>query len=535
VSALLLAAVALPALAATVIALGHARDEERSSRVGAAAAGVACSLAAALIVAVTAGGPVSLVAGRSGAGIGLVADRLSGVMLLLVLAVSAVVQGFTGRYLCGDPRQRRLIVVVGLTTSAVATMVCAATLSVLVAAWTATGAGLLALLAQRADLAPARLGVRRAAMAFAVGDLALLLAGVVAWTTVGDLDLREVGVEAARLSAEHVTLLGVRIDAGELMACLLVVAAMGRSALVPLQRWLPATLAAPTPVSAFLHAGLVNAGGFLLVRLGPVFGLSSAATYLAFIAGAATALYGTALMLAKPDVKGALAHSTMGQMGFMVLACSLGAFAAAIFHLIAHGMYKATLFLGADSVIHNGKRRAVVARPAPSGTGWRTSARLLVAAGVPAVALAAALASFASRAVDQPGAIVLVAFAWATAARAAFSWLGATPGRATAGLAALALACLAYAGLVAGADAFLTPALGHPTHVVTPWLAIVPAAAMAVALLAPGAGARRWRAALYAWALDAGHVTAHRTAPQRARALTPQHLRLRPRPHRSLI
>ncbi len=523
-SALLLAAVVLPACGALLgAARTGARGSDAAGRLGAAAAGLAFLLAAALLVSVIASGPVSLIgAGEDGrASAGLFADRLSGVMLLLVLGVSTVVQAFAGRYLAGDPRRGRLVVATGLTTTAVAALVTSATLSGLIVAWIATGLGLLALLAQRADLPAARLGVRRAALAFAVSDLALVLAGVVAWTTVGDLDLRQVGAEAARLDAQDVAPLGVGVDAGALMACLLVVAALGRSAQLPLQRWLPATLAAPTPVSAFLHAGLVNAGGFLLVRLGPVFGLAPAATHLAFAAGAATALYGTALMLAKPDVKGALAHSTMGQMGFMVLACSLGAFAAAIFHLVAHGMYKATLFLGADAVVHNDKRRAVVPRPAPGGTRWARGVRLGVAAAVPAAALALALASYAAPVLDHPGAIVLVAFAWATAAQAAWSWLGATPGRAAAGLAALAVGCLAYAGLVAGADVLLAPALGEPLHPVSPWLALVPGAVLVAALLVRLRPGDRLRDRLYVLMLDAGHVAAERPAGPRRRRPVP--------------
>jgi NADH:ubiquinone oxidoreductase subunit 5 (subunit L)/multisubunit Na+/H+ antiporter MnhA subunit len=528
VSALLVIAVALPALAGLGCVVARAGGAESPGRLGAAAAALPLVMSVALGVAVIADGPVSaVVAGGDGRAVfGLFADRLSVVMLLLVFGVSAVVQLFSSRYLSGDPRQARLIAAAGVTTSATSAVVTAATLSVLVGAWLVTGAGLLALLAQRTDLAPARLGVRRAATAFAVGDLALVAAGIVAWATVGDLDLRRVDAGAARLAGAHVSLLGASIGASGVVACLLVVAAMGRSAQIPLQRWLPATLAAPTPVSAFLHAGLVNAGGLLLVRLAPVFGASGLATHLAFAAGAATALYGTALMLAKPDVKGGLAHSTMGQMGFMVMACSLGALAAAIFHLIAHGMYKATLFLGADSVVHNDKRRAIVPRPAPAGASWAPGVRLAVAAAAPAAALALALATFASAALTHAGAVVLIAFAWATAAHAAWAWLAATPGRAAAGLGALAAACLAYAGLVAGANSFLDPALGTVGRAASPRLALVPAAIVVVALAARLRLSAAWRLRVYTWLLDAGHVAVARTG--RARRRPPGALRRTP-------
>ena len=521
-NALLPVAACLPALAALACVVLRARLGDRAGSLGAAAAALAFCLALALAVPVVGSGPVSFVLadddGR--ATVGLFADRLSVVMLLLVLGVSTVVQLFAGRYLSGDGRQARLIAAAGLTTSAVAALVTAATLGVLVAAWLLSGVGLLLLLAQRADLAAARVGLRRTAAAFAIGDLALLLGACLVWTSVGEIDLRRLDEAGAALAADRLTVLGVEVSTATGVACLLVVAAMGRSALLPLHRWLPATLAAPTPVSALLHAGLVNAGGFLLVRLGPIFGLSELATHVAFAAGALTALYGTALMLAKPDVKGALAHSTMGQMGFMVMACALGAFAAAIFHLVAHGMYKAALFLGAGSVVHADKARRVVPRPAPPGVRWRRGAAPAVAAVVPAVALTAAVATVASGALEHEGAIVLLVLAWASAARVAQAWLEATPGYAWAGMVVLAIVCVAYAALVAGADAFLAPALGELQQPVNPWWALAPVAVVLAALVvrsrsAIGAGG------LYVHALDAGHVAGGRA---RGAAGRPGHL-----------
>ncbi len=509
-SALILAIVALPMIGGLLCAASGPRLEDGAGRVGAGFAAVALALTVLVTVHILSAGPVSAVLTNSAgdATLGLYADRLSVVMLLLVLTVSLMVQLFASRYLSGDPRQARLIAWFGVTTAAVCALVCAATLSGLIAAWLFSGIGLLRLLAQRRDLPAARLGLRRTAAAFAVGDCALLAAGVLAWCTVGDLDLRRLHAATLALGRHHV----LGIGAGTIVACLIVVAAMGRSAQLPLQRWLPATLAAPTPVSAFLHAGLVNAGGFLLVRFAPLFGATPAATYLAFTVGGATALYGTVLMLAKPDVKGALAHSTMGQMGFMVMACGLGVPAAAIFHLAGHGLYKATLFLGADSVVHNDKRRRVVPAPAPAGVRWTGTARAFAAALVPGAALALALATFASGALAHPGAVVLFAFAWATGALLAHGWLRATPGRAAGGLLVLGGACLAYAGLIAGADAFLAPAVHGVRAAVSPWLGLLPVGGMAVWLVM----ARRveWaRAELYVRALDAGHVGGPRSAP----------------------
>ncbi|MBB5490475.1 proton-conducting transporter transmembrane domain-containing protein [Nocardiopsis metallicus] len=497
-SALLVMAVALPGLAALVCVLASERLGDRAGALGAAAAAAALCAVVPTAFSALSQSPVTAP--------GLFADRLSVVMLALVLGVSAVVQSYANRYLSGDPRQARLIAAMGATTTAVAVLVSSATFGVLVAAWVASGLGLLVMLAQRSDLPAARTGLRRTAAAHAVGDLALIAAAAVLWTTIGGLDLRGVEAGAQELAGQQLHLFGVGVPAAPLVACLLLVAAMGRCALVPLHRWLPATLAAPTPVSAFMHAGLVNAGGFLLVRMGPVFGASGLATHLAFTVGALTALYGTALMLARPDAKGALAYSTIGQMGFMVMACALGAFAAVVFHLVAHGMYKATLFLSVDSAIHNRKRHRAVPLPAPAGTGWPPPLRLAAAALVPAAAISLALATFARGALEQPGAIVLLAFAWFSAARALWVWLGATPGRAAVGMGAAASVCVAYAALVAVAKDFLGPVLGEAAHSASPWLVLVPAAVMAALSLVWFRSSQSTRSVLYTRALDAGTV-----------------------------
>ncbi|MBA2349286.1 MAG: sodium:proton antiporter, partial [Solirubrobacterales bacterium] len=351
-SPLLVLLVALPLLGGLLAALTGPAREQLAGRVGTALTGVAFLLGVLLAAAVLADGPVSAVFERAdGRAVGgLYADRLSAVLVLLVCAVSGVVQAFAQRYLRADPRAGRFFAATGLLTAATLALVTSATLIGLAIAWSLAGLALLALLGLYAELPAAREGVRRTARAFALGDLALWAAVVVALFTWGNLDLRSLGAQLPRIADDELAL--------AVVACGLVIAALARSAQLPFGRWLPATLAAPTPVSALLHAGVVNAGGVLLVRLAPLFGASQVATHLAFAAGAATALYGTSLMLVKPDVKGGLAHSTMGQMGFMIMVCGLGAFAAVIFHLVAHGMYKATLFLGSGAAVGGHVRHA---------------------------------------------------------------------------------------------------------------------------------------------------------------------------------
>jgi NAD(P)H-quinone oxidoreductase subunit 5 len=456
--------------------------------------------------------PVSAVVEGGGTGealLGLEANRLTSTLLILVLGVSAVVQAFAGRYLHGDVQETRFFNGANLLTFSTVSMVTSVTFVGLAVAWTIAGISVILLLAMYSGFPEAREGVRRTIRVFVVGDLALWSAVVLATIEWGSLDLRSLGQSGPDLSVAGPVLVTV--------ACLLVVAAMARSAQVPLQSWLPATLAVPTPVSALLHAGVVNAGGILLVRLSPVFGASSEATHLAFFIGAATTVYGTALMLSKADVKGALAHSTMGQMGFMIMTCGLGAYAAAIFHLFAHGMYKATLFLGSGAAVHSRVRHS---KSPPCGPRSRTgaAASFLLAAVVPAVALAAFAALFYPE--RSSGSNALLLFAWATGALVIYGWMARhrSVAGALTGATLVSLAGGAYVLLLSTVTGFLAPALaGAGYEVVSPWWVVALFAALLLAGLAtqarPDGRIGELRKTAYVNALGAGQVNAPHIKP----------------------
>jgi NADH-quinone oxidoreductase subunit L len=131
----------------------------------------------------------------------------------------------------------------------------------------------------------------------------------------------------------------------ETVGVLVLLAAFAKSAQFPFHTWLPYTMDGPTPVSALMHAGIVNSGGFLINRFAPVFVQTDSVLQIALLIGLTTTIMGSVMMLMQSDIKKALGYSTMGQMGYMVMECGLGAFSLAIFHLIAHGVFKATLFL----------------------------------------------------------------------------------------------------------------------------------------------------------------------------------------------
>jgi len=151
--------------------------------------------------------------------------------------------------------------------------------------------------------------------------------------------------------------LDLHIRSVTIISLLLFVGVMGKSAQIPFHVWLPGAMEAPTPVSALIHAAtMVNAGPFLLVRLSPLIVLSPFAMTFIFIIGAATAVFAGIVSLTQSDIKKILAYSTMSQIGFMVMACGLGAFAVAIFHLLAHGCYKAFFFLSTGNALRSVER-----------------------------------------------------------------------------------------------------------------------------------------------------------------------------------
>jgi NADH:ubiquinone oxidoreductase subunit 5 (subunit L)/multisubunit Na+/H+ antiporter MnhA subunit len=427
----------------------------------------------------SASGGAALVLSVAGLGGALSAggDVVGAALAVLVIGLTVVVQSFSRRHLRGDPRAGRFLVLSSLFAAASVVVVTASDAVILAGGWTAASTTMLLLLAT-GGAAQTRVAVRRAGVAFLIGDLALWAAVALGVTTLGttDLDaLRQLGGPTAAA-----------------VGALVAVAAVVRAASLPFHGWLPATVASTTPVSALLHAGFVNAGALLLFRFEAV--PSVAAPLVAGLAGAATVVVASAAMLVRPDVKGRLVQSTAAQMGFMLLACSLGAFAVAFVHVIGHALFKASLFLGAGSAVE----RALQARRAPqAGTG-----RGMPVLAVAAVIAVAALAILGTGAWARPSAALLL-FVVATAAVAAWRIAAGGSGRAwrIAAVAAVAGAVVVYVLAVAGVSDIL--ALPAPAAAMPPLLAVLTFVACAgLALVARSRGGladRAWVLAL-GWA-----------------------------------
>jgi len=506
---LLIVVPALPVIAAAAIAVAHPAGEQ-SSRWGVRAAAVAFAAAIVVVVVVAVGGPVAaVVEGADGdALVGLHATRVTALFALLTTGVGLVVQCFAGRNLQGDLRESRFFALASLLTAATTSVAFAATLGVLCASWIVAGLALAGLVTHRSTWRPARRSARRTLRSLWVGDGALLVATLLAVVSVGEIDLRSPAGAARELANASIPVLGGNVL--PVVAVLLTVAGISRSALVPVHQWLPATIAAPTPVSALLHAGVVNGAGVLLVRLAPVFGSSAVATHLAFAAGAATAWYATTVMLVRSDVKGNLAWSTAGQMGFMTVQVAIGALAAALLHVVGHGMYKAALFLGAGKAITAHLHQEQL--PPPHAVA--RSVRLAVALLVPAAALWGAYLVIHPH-LSTAARVLVTVFAWATAARAVDGWLRSAPFRPVPAVATAAFGAaaglFAYIGGLTAVETFVAPALpGEVAEPVSAGLLVATLAAIALVVavvwLTPGEGMRRLRSRVYALVLTSAPV-----------------------------
>lgn len=268
-------------------------------------------------------------------------DGLTVVMAAVITFVSGIIHSFARRYMAGSEHLGRFYGRLLALTLVVLLVTAADQLVLFAVAWTVMGWLLADLIGTIEGWPQAQAAAQRARWSFLGGSV--LLAGALAvlaqftgaTTITGVLD-----------ALPTVSTWGVATAAG-----LLVVTAMVQSALVPFQSWLLSSMTAPTPVSAFMHAGLVNAGGLLLARFAPVVAELPAVMLGIAVAGALSALLAQGWMLVQTDVKRQLGCSTVAQMGFMVLQCGLGFFAAAIAHLILHGFYKAYLFLASGSVV----------------------------------------------------------------------------------------------------------------------------------------------------------------------------------------
>ena len=273
-------------------------------------------------------------------------DPLSAVMILVVTGVGFLIHVYSTGYMAHDPDVRRFFLYLNLFTFAMLTLVLADNLLLMFVGWEGVGLCSYLLIGFWYERPSAAEAGKKAFIVNRIGDFGFLLGMLTLFQWGGTLSYGRLFAAAPQLFAVG----SATITAATL---LLFLGATGKSAQIPLYTWLPDAMEGPTPVSALIHAAtMVTAGVYMVARFHVLFALAPASLETVAVIGAATALFSATIGLAQNDIKRVLAYSTVSQLGYMFMACGVGAYAAGIFHLMTHAFFKALLFLGAGSVIH---------------------------------------------------------------------------------------------------------------------------------------------------------------------------------------
>lgn len=353
-----------------------------------------------LRLVLTAGVPVATEPGWLG--ILFRADAVSVTMQGLIGLIGLILLRFSRNYLAGDPGERRFAVAFLSTLACVATLVASNHLVLLAAAWIGSSLSLHRLLVFYGDRPAALLAAHKKFLIARVGDICLLAGLYMLGQHFGSMRLDEI------LPAARDLVMTTQLQ----VACvLLAITAILKCAQLPFHGWLIQVMEAPTPVSALLHAGIINIGGFLMIRLAPVVSQAEVAQALLVIVGTLSAVIAGLIMMTRISVKVMLAWSTCAQMGFMLMECGLGAYSLAMLHLLAHSLYKAYAFLSSGRTVTAVlQRRAVASHSEHQVLHWVTAMGIAVL-GVAGLGWAFGLDPASEPAIWALGAIICVASA----------------------------------------------------------------------------------------------------------------------------
>ena len=278
----------------------------------------------------------------------LLLDQLSICFVLLITGVGTLIHIYSIAYMSHDLDRRRFFAYLNLFIAAMLLLVLGDSYLNLYVGWEGVGLASYLLIGFWNQKPAYATAAKKAFVANRVGDVGLSLAIMIAFATFGDVSFAGIKAHAEHASSTQLTAIGL----------MLLLAACGKSAQFPLQSWLGDAMAGPTPVSALIHAAtMVTAGVYLITRSNFIFDQAPIAQLMVLVIGGITLLFGAIIGTAKDDIKKALAASTMSQIGYMILATGLGpiGYAFAIMHLLTHGFFKASMFLGAGSVMHGMK------------------------------------------------------------------------------------------------------------------------------------------------------------------------------------
>ena len=302
--------------------------------------------------------------GQFRADFGLAMDRLSGIYVLFITFVGFLIHVFATGYMHGDKGYYRFFAYLNLFMFSMLTLVLADNFLLMFVGWEGVGLCSYLLIGYYVDRKEAGDAAKKAFVANRVGDWGVVLGIMLVFYITAQAGHASISFfDKPGVTSALTTIAGLGMDSftwGALIAggttsiaILLFIGATGKSAQIPLFVWLPDAMAGPTPVSALIHAAtMVTAGVYMVVRCNAIFQAAPTAMAIVAVIGAATAIFAATIGLAQNDIKKVLAYSTISQLGYMFLACGVGAFVAAIFHVMTHAFFKALLFLGSGSVIH---------------------------------------------------------------------------------------------------------------------------------------------------------------------------------------
>lgn len=326
-------------------------------------------------------------------------DLVSSAMLLLVCALGIIVVRYSRTYLAGESGLERYVRSLLLTLASVTLLVISNHFAVLIAAWITTELFLHQLLTFYRTRRQAIIVAHKKFLLNRVADMCFFAALALVATEVGSLRIDEVNAFAQKGSALSPPL--------HLATVLLVFGVLLKTAQLPFHGWMLEVMEAPTPVSALLHAGVVNIGGFVMIRLSPLMAHATIAQGMLVAVGLVTAMVGSLVMTTRVTIKVSLAWSTIAQMGFMLVQCGLGVWHLALLHLLAHSFYKAHAFLSSGSVVETWRGASLVRRSRPSLAFMAAGAAVLCVAAAPLYA-AFALSSLRAAPAHGPLALALV-------------------------------------------------------------------------------------------------------------------------------
>src|SRR5215218_6950075 len=327
--------IALPLAGAAILLLGGRRTDRWGHLLGTAT--VVASFGVGLLTFISAGS-LDIRAG-------LLYDPLSAIFVLLITGVGSLIHIYSIGYMAHDPGRRRFFAYLNLFVAAMLLLVLGNSYVALYVGWEGVGLASYLLIAFWYTRPAAATAAKKAFIMNRVGDVGLALAIFIMFAQLGTTSYAGVFGQVGLLAGGTVTAMGL----------LLLLGACGKSGQFPLQAWLPDAMEGPTPVSALIHAAtMVTAGVYLIARSAPIYDETPTARTVVLVVGAITLMIGAIVGCAYDDIKKVLAYSTVSQIGYMFLAVGLGpvGYAAGIVHLLAHGFFKAGLFLGAGSVMH---------------------------------------------------------------------------------------------------------------------------------------------------------------------------------------